>query len=90
MRRVVGVLFVLGTASLLAAIPLWHVTRQDVSMCQAGVPCDPLVFLPYGNLAAVLTLLGIAVILAALVIAAFMFVRRLQRRAGSRAALQGL
>jgi predicted nucleic acid-binding protein len=88
MRRMVGVLLVFGAASISAAIPLWHITRQDASGCQT-YPCDPLVFLPYGNLAAELTLLGIVVILPALVIAALMLVGRLQHRAGSSAALQG-
>jgi hypothetical protein len=62
MRRTTAWLAGVGVASLLIAIPLWHVERADASGCATGVPCDPRVYLPYGNLAAALTLVGTAAI----------------------------
>jgi len=51
----------LAIAALLIAIPLWHVTRSDSSGCQIHdtYPCDPRLYLPFGAVAAGLTLFGI-------------------------------
>ncbi|MGZ4149355.1 MAG: hypothetical protein ACXVQJ_04890 [Actinomycetota bacterium] len=64
MRRAIAWLAAVGVGTLLLAIPLWHVERIDMSGCTAGVPCDPRVYLPYGNVAAALTVLGTLAIVA--------------------------
>ena len=77
MRRAWVVLLALGIASILVAIPLWHITRQDTSGCQSGVPCDPRLLLPYGGPATVLTLFGVGTLFVALVALTVILVRHL-------------
>ena len=64
MRRAMAWVAGVGVASLLLAIPLWHVERADTSGCAAGVPCDPRISLPYANLAAAFTVVGTVAIVA--------------------------
>jgi hypothetical protein len=65
MRRFCVTPLGLGVAALLIALPLWHVTRLDWAACQIHntYPCDPREYLPFGAVAAGLTLFGIFAVL---------------------------
>jgi hypothetical protein len=52
-----------GVLALLAASPLWRVTRADTSGCRPGIPCDPSLYLPFGSLALGLTIVGAVALL---------------------------
>jgi hypothetical protein len=67
-RRVVAWLAGIGVVTLAVAVPLWHVERPDTSGCGASLPCVPRMSLPYGGLAATLTVIGAAAIVAAAVL----------------------
>jgi hypothetical protein len=75
-RRSWTVLVILGSASILVAIPLSHVTPQSAAVCPRDGVCDVSIVTPYANLASVLTLAGIALILGVAVVAALTLVGR--------------
>ena len=66
MRRLCLALLGSGLASILVAVPLWHVIRWDTSGC--GRPCDPGERLPFAGIAIGLTLFGIVAVLLGLAI----------------------
>ena len=65
MRRLFAILFGLGAAAILIAVPLWDITRWDGAACQIHrtYPCDPREYLPFGAVATGLTLFGIFAVL---------------------------
>lgn len=79
MRRVIAWLVVVGAGLLLIAWPLWHVTRPDTSGCGSGVPCDPSLYLPFGSIALVLTLVGGSSVLVGAVLLAAVVLRAVIR-----------
>jgi hypothetical protein len=58
-RRGMPWLAVFGVCALLAAWPLFHVTRVDRSGCRTGMICEPTPHLPFGSLAVGLTFAGL-------------------------------
>ena len=70
MRRPFAILFGLGAAAILIAVPLWEITRWDGTACQIHrtYPCDPREYLPFGAVATGLTLFGIFAVLIPVVI----------------------
>jgi hypothetical protein len=59
-RKAVQWLSIFGVVAFLAAWPLWHVVRSDVSGCgDRGTVCDPGTYLPYGGVALGLTVMGV-------------------------------
>jgi hypothetical protein len=71
-----------GGASLLAAWPLWHVTRFDTTGCRSGIPCDPHARLPFAPEAAVLTFVGLVAILVTVGVLGFALIRAVIRYDG--------
>jgi uncharacterized membrane protein (DUF2068 family) len=87
MRRAMAWLAVCGAVALLAAWPLWHVTRADTSGCTLGIPCDPALYLPFGSLALWLTIGGLLALLVVATSLVAVFLRGVIRHdAGVRAA----
>ena len=60
MRRASLILFGLAAGLFLIALPLSHVTRMDSSGCRGGTPCDPAIYLPFGDLALGLSIVAVA------------------------------
>ena len=83
MRRAFLALLGVGIALILLALPLWRVTRtarcsgSGVSeRAPSGVPCDPRLYLPFGDLALGITVVGLFAILTALGVVAVWIIGR--------------
>jgi hypothetical protein len=74
-RRLILWLVLIGGGALLGSWPLWHVVRPDTSGCESGVPCDPVLVLPFAPLATVLTIVGGLGLLIAATLAVALFIR---------------
>ena len=89
-RKVVVWLTWVGVAALLAAWPLSHVARTDLSGCgRVGVVCDPPTYNPFAWLALGLTAVGVLALTSVailLVIALVVRAVRLDRRERAAAA----
>ena len=82
MRRLFAILFGLGAAAILIAVPLWDITRWDGTACQIHrtYPCDPREYLPFGAVATGLTLFGIfAVLIPVMIVLGVGFVAQARR-----------
>ena len=68
--RAAAVLIAIGATLILLAIPLWNVTRFDYSICdqQKSPVCHPGEYAPFAPLAFGVAVIGIAAIMAVLVI----------------------